>query len=678
MPEPDFDGLTPIMDRLFPFHCVLDVDLHITSAGSTLPKLVGQDPVGCEFTELFEPVTLFGTLTAEQLRRLAGQLFVATDRRRGMRLRGQVIADHEGERFLVAWSPWIGSTAEFEEAGFTLSDYGVQDPIVDMLHLLQAYQRAQAEAVEPLLRLERFFDISPDLMLIAGRDGQIRQANHACERLFGVGPAELVGTNIRQWIRTDAPGELARALAELADGSDEVFTLEMATDSPSHGERALQWSAIGDPGGSLVFATARDMSAAGEARSTATRILASAPNAMIVVDPAGLITYVNTAAGRLFDYPDDELVGTSIEMLVPDELRRRHVKLRHRFTEQGSGDGTHTMAISTDVVGITRRGRRVPLQVSLSTIALEGQPHTLAAIVDISASKALEEELVSTRDAAVALAQAKSDLLANTSHEIRTPLASVIGLTELLLDTDLDDDQRQLVGTAHMAGERLLALVNDILNLARGEASKLMVDETVFPPAELTEECARIVAPVAREKDIAVTVDVLPTTPEFVVGDREKLRAVILNLAGNAVKFTAEGSVRLRVGREADELFVEVADTGVGFDEAKLDSLFQPFVQADASTTRKYGGSGLGLAITKQLVDVLGGCISASSAIGEGTTFRVSVPMPVAARPEPAAPGDLPSDGSLAGLRVLLVEDDLVNSTMIARMLGRLAKRLRT
>jgi signal transduction histidine kinase/DNA-binding response OmpR family regulator len=251
----------------------------------------------------------------------------------------------------------------------------------------------------------------------------------------------------------------------------------------------------------------------------------------------------------------------------------------------------------------------------------------------------------------------RSEFLANMSHELRTPMNGVIGMTGLLLDSELTPDQRECAELARKSGDAMLALINDILDFSKIEAGKVLIEPLAFDLRTLIEEVAELLAPGAEDKGVEIVLEYLPSVQSRFVGDAGRVRQVITNLAGNAVKFTDRGHICIRVhsiavNKGISHVSISVADTGVGIPPDKVATLFQKFTQADASTTRKYGGTGLGLAISKQLIELMGGAITVESVFGSGSTFRVDLPLQLdTPLPPPALPDLLP-------LRILLASPE--------------------
>ncbi|HST82622.1 MAG TPA: response regulator [Kineosporiaceae bacterium] len=398
-------------------------------------------------------------------------------------------------------------------------------------------------------------------------------------------------------------------------------------------------------------------------------LVQSSDDAIFSKTPEGLITSWNPAAERLFGFTFSEIVGQSVDVIVPIDRQDEEQEIRRTV-----GNGS-SFRRSYETTRRRRDGSVFPIALTISPMYEGGEISGISVIArDITEARERERELAAARTVAVDASRAKTDFLATMSHEIRTPMNGVIGLTRLLLRTNLDESQRRYACGVRGAGEALLGIIDDILDFSKLEAGKVELESVDFDPRELVEEVGVLLAEAAASKDLELIAYCDPAVPAALNGDPGRIRQILINLAANAVKFTAAGEVVIRVtatlppdarpGDDASVIF-EVTDTGIGISDGTQARLFEPFSQADASTTRRFGGTGLGLAICRRLVNAMGGDIEVSSEINVGSTFRVTLTLPV--RPALASLQIHPE--MLRGLRVLVVDDNATNRFILAQQL---------
>ncbi len=519
--------------------------------------------------------------------------------------------------------------------------------------------------------LAAIVDSSDDAILSETLDGTILSWNRAAERLYGYTAEEMVGRSILTLVPADRPNEVADILARVrADEAVEHLETRRVHKDGSLVPVSLTAFPVRDRKGRIVAASliARDITERKQVAEEYERfegILAAATDAFVGMDGDGIITEWNGAAEALLGWPAEEAIGLRLSgTIIPERYRDAHERGLRRYLETGEGP---VIGQRIELAALHRDGHELSIELSVFVTMAGGMRRFNAFIHDISEHKRLTSELETARDQAMAVSRLKSDFLATMSHEIRTPMNGVIGMTGLLLDSELDPEQRGYAETVRSSGEALLTIINDILDFSKIEAGKLELEIIDFDLRLLIEEVAGLLAEQAQTKGLELLTLVRPGMPTSVKGDPGRLRQILTNLVGNAIKFTTAGEivVRAQTAHEtADDVTVciEVADTGMGIPLKALASLFEPFSQADASTTRTYGGTGLGLAICKQLIERMGGEISVESEPGKGTTFAFTVRLskrPQRADQEPSALPDL------TGLRVLIVEDNATNRKIL-------------
>jgi two-component system, sensor histidine kinase len=395
-------------------------------------------------------------------------------------------------------------------------------------------------------------------------------------------------------------------------------------------------------------------------------------NPVLIIRADGLIEWANRGFETLTGYTIGETIGQRPQALLSDP----HGDARGLERLQDCIGGVHEDYGPTDEMVALRGKAGAPLWVQLDVQAVRDSfgsvTHTVVVMTDLSAQKLIETKLQDARDIALSAADARAQFIANTSHEIRTPMNGVLGMSELLLRTDLDDRQRRLAETILRSGKNLLALLNDVLDFSKLESGRFELDMTSTDLGKLLRESTAVFAETAQRKGLSLHLR-LPDAPlPIVVADATRIRQVLVNLANNAVKFTSRGEVTLALGlRSLGDGRVTatftVSDTGIGIPASKHAQIFQAFTQASASTATTYGGTGLGLAISRQLVHLMGGELRVASRVGDGSTFFFELDLAVATT-KVFHGGALAPATSLA-LNVLVAEDFPANQQVIREML---------
>jgi PAS domain S-box-containing protein len=403
------------------------------------------------------------------------------------------------------------------------------------------------------------------------------------------------------------------------------------------------------------------------------------PQPMVAYDRETLeIVAISNAMIDQYGYSRDELCS----MTIKDLQRPQDVAMLVSYLDSHPAGSQASLADAPHGYPghhLLKDGTIIDVEVTSRNLELNGRLCRIAHFDDVTARNRAAREVAIARDQAVEASNMKSAFLANVSHEVRTPMNGVIGMTELLLDTSLSQEQREYALQVGRSGEQMLSILNDILDLSKIEGGHLDLDVADFDLHETINETCSIAGGQARAKGLRLTVEFAEDVPRQLRGDGRRLRQIVLNLVSNAVKFTSEGGVQVRVSAVCHgggaRVRVEVNDTGIGVDPDKLARMFEPFTQADVSTTRHYGGTGLGLAIVKEIVDMMGGEIGAASEPGSGSTFwfevELATPSSTGTRADVADATAVVAAGWAQPPLVLIAEDSQVNQVVAARMLER-------
>lgn len=516
-------------------------------------------------------------------------------------------------------------------------------------------------------------------------DGTVCIWNQAAQQLYGYPAEEVLGSSIRQWL---PPYDelLLKQSFEHGPAGPFPLTVTHREGQPLHLEVTLS-PVLSSPGhldGMVILARdSRKERLLKRRFHYQSRLLEAVNDSIIVARLDGRITYWNRGSTRLFEWEAEEIIGQPFSLLFPPDT---FVSVPEHMSaiESGGWEGQSQV--------VTKTGNRKYARISVSAMRNEKeQPAYLVGVFsDIS-------ELVESRLAAEQANRSKSDFLANISHEIRTPMSGILGYTELLAKQGLNQEQMEYLQTIHQNGEHLLELLNELLDIAKIEAQHMHLESIPFVVGDLIQSVIKTIRPTLQRKQLNLQVVIDPHIPSVLTGDSKRIRQVVSNLLSNAVKFTEQGGITLTLEADPchpqnDQIFplhIIVEDTGIGIKEQQLALIFEPFTQADSSTTRKYGGTGLGLAISKRLVELMHGKISVTSRYGFGSKFMFTVPLAlpgssselILSQPS-SSPFSFVAQSSeeeretesvplspLAAIRVLILDDNEINRKIMTHIL---------
>ena len=543
-------------------------------------------------------------------------------------------------------------------------------------------QRAERELREREVEASRLAMVASrteQMVMILDTSGRIQWANDACAQFSGYSLQDVRGRvahTLLQGPDTDAStivaigeaiarGESCRVefIAYTRDGDARVLEVEGQPLRDEQG-RYFQYALISPD----ITERKRTEAALRESAEYFRALFDESPVAAAIQAPDFRIVRANSAHARMLGYTIDQVIGKDlIAFCHPEDVDAGHAARRAQLEHERGPVTFERRMLTADGSTIWVRGHAVRFNDA------SGERYTLTMLENITESKQIERVLREAKEIAESASRAKSQFLANMSHEIRTPMNGVLGMTELLLGTALSDKQRRFAESVYRSGEALLEIINDILDFSKIEAGRLELEAVDFNLRTVVEDVFELLAPRAHQKRLELASRIAPAVPTAVRGDPMRLRQVLTNLVGNAIKFTETGEVVVSVG-VTDEVLeggahrvqFEVRDSGIGMRPDALEKLFTVFMQADQSMSRRYGGTGLGLAISKQLVELMGGCITAESRFGEGSVFRFEVPL--AASAVDMLPVAVESE-RLRGRRVILVEDNPTNRSILEAQL---------
>jgi PAS domain S-box-containing protein len=519
-------------------------------------------------------------------------------------------------------------------------------------------------------------EASGDIIARIGADGVYRYVSPASKRILGYPAEAMIGTSSREYLHPDDRAREKDATDRLLAGERSITLTTRARHKDGHYVwlETLITAVIDERTGWSVSLVARDVTdrkqveaELQESRQFLTSLVSNVAAAIYrcANDGDWTMQFISEEIRAISGYPVSDFIDNARRsydsLIYPEDRDEAHAAvdaavaarepyvLEYRIV---NADGA--------IVWVHERGCGV-FDEDGELLYLDGS------IFDNTEQKLTEEALQQAREQAEAATLAKSEFLANMSHEIRTPMNAIIGMTGLVLDTELSAEQREFVETVRNSGDSLLSIINDILDFSKIEAGKLEIEATRFNVRECAEAALDLVATHANEKGLELVASIDDTVPKVVFGDVTRVRQILVNLLANAVKFTAEGEVVIHLesrplGSERHELYVTVQDTGIGIPDDRLDLLFKSFSQVDTSTTREYGGTGLGLAISRRLAELMGGRMWVESELGVGSRFQFTLRVQAADE----QPGDAAIGVRLEGRRMLIVDDNATNRRVLS------------
>ncbi len=510
--------------------------------------------------------------------------------------------------------------------------------------------------------IDQFFFVVNDLLCIADTSGYFMRLNLSWEKVLGYSVEELTSNPFETFVHPEDVEPTRQAIATQI-GQQPVLAFVNRYRAKDGSYRWLEWNSV--PVGNTIYGAARDITErkaiedALRTQSEELRLFYELPFiGMAITSPETKRWIVaNGHLCQMLGYSRKELVSlTWAEMTHPEDLNADLESFNQ--VVQGQLDG-----YVLDKRFIRKDGQCIDTVLNVQAIRrMDGTiDRFFATVLDITERKRMEASLLASKEAAEAATRAKSEFLAAMSHEIRTPMNVVLGMSEMLLESDLNPTQRHFAQTMHQSGRALLTVINDVLDFSRIESGRFSLSEIAFSPRQVLEDLTHLMQMTAEERGLVLELKVATDVGDAMLGDEGRVRQVLINLLGNAIKFTHQGRIDVELSlhpTEPETLLFQVSDTGIGIAQEQLGHIFEQFTQADSGITRSYGGTGLGLAISRRLVELMGGRIWVESRLGQGSQFCFTLPVrPVAASSPPGPSEEQITQASTKTLRILLAED---------------------
>lgn len=569
--------------------------------------------------------------------------------------------------------------------------FGVVFIVVVLIYLFFRQLHNERERMKQVAVHDELFNAGPTVLLEKKIDLEmsILYASPNVESLLGKDAKSLLDKSFIAWIHPEDVHEVKEKLlnAYLAnqDKVEMVYRLKVKSDYKwiydlSH----ILYNQAGKP--ELLRGYITSIHAQKTAEKNATDLIQSVPEAIFVINYQGRILNANTAAQKLLKCTKEDLNKKLFSLWLESDSFALYERLKRDYLNQQSSlekPPRETLPLYLrDTLG-----NQISVEIGFNQIEINGEILLVQVVRDITLQQQTQQQLSLAKERAEALAKARSRFVATISHEIRTPMNGVLGMADLLFDTDLDATQTQYLQAIKLSGDVLLKIINEVLDFAKLDEGQVLLVNEPFNLPNLVEETLHLLSTIAEEKSVDLKYEYEANVPHEFVGDVMRIQQILLNLIGNALKFTEQGEVSVKVSQTKEpvsgHVLIEVMDTGIGIAAENIDKLFDSFTQADGSTSRQFGGTGLGLAICKQLVDLMEGEIGVVSEPNKGSCFWITLPLKGLSKvniihsssfkPLPVAKKDAASNSlPLSGKTVLLVEDNQINQNVITAFLKRL------